>query len=293
MDWPMTAPLRSPSPPPVPPFASLLREWRSARRLTQEALAERAEVSVRHLSFLETGKANASREMILVLANGLDLPLRERNLLLGAAGFAPAYRETSLDAPAMVPVRRALDHLLAQQEPFPALVLDHRWNVLRLNLGAQRLFARFVLPHAPPRLVLENLAHAVFHPEGLRRCVVDWPAVAVACAERLHREVAADTSESGPRALRDAVLAYPGLPKRALQPALNADPPVTLPLRLRAPDGVEAAFFTTLTTLGTPLDVTAEELRIESYFPLDDATDALMRKLALAGPPTGGGADST
>lgn len=261
------------------PFGPLLREWRLARRLTQQELAERAEVSGRHLSFLETGRAGASREMVLVLANALDLPLRERNLLLGAAGFAPVYRETSLDAAPMLHVRRALDHILAHQEPFPAMVIDREWNVVRLNGGAQRLFARFIVPLNPPPIVLTNLAHALYHPEGLRHVIVDWAFLAAAIAERLHREAAADPSV-GPRALRDAVLAYPGIPDRLRQPRLLDAPPVALPICLRAVDGVEAHFFTTLTTLGTPLDITAEELRIEAYFPLDDATEALMRDLA-------------
>jgi hypothetical protein len=219
--------------------------------------------------------------MVLVVANALDLPLRERNLFLGAAGFAAEYRETSIDAAPMAYVRRALDHILAQQEPFPAIVIDRHWNVLRLNNGAKRLFAHFLLPRNPPAIVLSNLVHALFHPEGLRHIVVDWAALVSAIAERLHREAAADPSEGGPRALRDAVLAYPGIPERVRQPRLLDAPPVALPLCLRDPDGVEARFFTTLTTLGTPLDVTAEELRIESYFPLDELTDKLMRSLAI------------
>lgn len=262
------------------PFGPLLREWRLARRLTQQELAERAEVSGRHLSFLETGRAGASREMVLVLANALDLPLRERNLLLGAAGFAPVYRETALDAAPMMYVRRALDHILAHQEPFPAMVIDRAWNVTRLNGGAQRLFARFIAPLNPPPIVLTNLVHALFHPEGLRHIIVDWALLAAAIAERLHREAAADPSVGGPRALRDAVLAYPGIPDRFREPRLLDAPPVALPISLRALDGAEARFFTTLTTLGTPLDVTAEELRIEAYFPLDEATEVLMRDLA-------------
>lgn len=261
-------------------LGALLREWRLARRLTQQVLADRAEVSVRHLSFLETGRASASREMVLGLADALDLPLRERNLLLGAAGFAALYRETSLDAAPMTHVRRAIDHILGHQEPFPALVLDRTWDVIQMNGGAQRLFARFLAPLRPPAIAARNLAHALFHPEGLRHVLVDWPQLATAIAERLHREAAADPGEDGPRALRDAVLAYPGIPGRLRQPRLGEAPPVALPIHLRAPDGAEARFFTTLTSLGTPLDVTAEELRIESYFPLDEATAAFMRALA-------------
>lgn len=264
-----------------PSLGALLREWRLARRLTQRDLADRAEISVRHLSFLETSRANASREMVLVLANALDLPLRERNALLGAAGFAAVYRETALDAAPMQHVRRALDHILGQQEPFPAMVLDRRWNVLRLNGGAQRLFARFLVPRSPPPIVLGNLVHALFHPEGLRHVLVDWPRVAAVMADRLHREAAAEPTDGDLRALRDAALAYPGLPDHLRRPRLDdTHPPVALPLCLRAEDGAEVRFFTTLTTLGTPLDVTAEELRIESYYPLDEATETLMRALA-------------
>lgn len=263
-----------------PSLGPLLREWRLARRFTQQELAHRAEVSVRHLSFLETGRAAASREMTLVLANALELPLRERNLLLGAAGFAPVYRETPLQDKPMTYVRRALDHILNHQEPFPAMVIDRAYNVMRLNRGAERLFARFILPLEPPPIVLTNLLHALYHPEGLRKVIIDWSTLAAVMAERLHREAAVDPSEGGMRELRDAVLAYPGIPERLLTPRLGEAPPAALPLGFRSLDGVEARFFTTLTTLGTPLDVTAEELRIESYFPLDEATETLMRELA-------------
>jgi transcriptional regulator with XRE-family HTH domain len=261
-------------------LGALLREWRLARRFTQQELAQRAEVSVRHLSFLETGRAAASREMTLVLANALDLPLRERNLLLGAAGFAPVYRETPLQDGSMTYVRRALDHILSHQEPFPAIVIDRCFNVVRLNRGAEKLFARFVFPLNPPPIVLTNLLHALYHPEGLRHVIIDWSNLAAVMAERLHREAAADAGDGGLRALRSEVLAYPGIPERILNPRLADAPPVALPLGFRALDGVEARFFTTLTTLGTPLDVTAEELRIESYFPLDEATESLMREMA-------------
>lgn len=258
-------------------LGKLLREWRQARHLTQQQLAERAEVSVRHLSFLETGRATASREMTLVLANALDLPLRERNLLLEAAGFASVYRETPLADAAMTYVRRALEHILAHQEPFPAMVLDRCWNVRQLNRGAEQLFAHFILPRNPPPIVLTNLMHALYHPEGLRHVVVNWTILASVVAERLHREAASDP---GIRALREAVLAYPGIPERMQKPRFTQDHPVAQALCLRAPDGFEARFFTTLTTLGSPLDVTTEEIQIESYFPLDEATEALMRSFA-------------
>lgn len=258
-------------------FGALLREWRLARRLTQQGLAEQAEISTRHLSFLETGRSQASREMVLVLGNALELPLRERNMLLVAAGFAPVYRQTSLDAAPMQHVRRALDRVLAQQEPFPAMVLDRMWNLLRMNDGCTRMFARLLAGREPKPEVFSNLAHALFHPDGLREVIVDWPTLAAGMADRLHREAAADPSPDGLRALRDAVLAYPGVPQELHAPTLDREPPVAVAVHLRAPDGGEARIFTMLTTIGTPLDVTAEELRIELYFPLDDASEAFLR----------------
>ncbi len=256
-------------------FGPLLREWRLARRLTQQALAEAAEVSTRHLSFLETGRAQASREMTLVLGNALDLPLRERNLLLSAAGFAPVYRETPLDAAPMQHVRKALDRLLDHHEPYPAMVLDRTWNLLRMNQGCTRLFGRLLAGRPPEPAIWANLAHALFHPRGLRELVVDWPALASVMAERLHREAASDPEL---RTLRDAVLAYEGVPERARMPGLDGVPPVAIVIHVRAPDGGEARLFTMLTSLGTPLDVTAQELRVELYFPFDDASELFLRE---------------
>lgn len=255
-------------------FGPLLREWRLARRLTQQALAEQAEISTRHLSFLETGRAQASREMALVLGNALDLPLRERNMLLDAAGFAPVYRETSLDAEPMQHVRKALDRMLEQQEPFPALVLDRVWNVLRMNQACTRMFARLLADRAPEPELFANLIHALFHPRGLRSVILDWDSLAAVMIERLHREAASDPQL---RALRDAVLAYEGVPERLRVPGLEGPPPIAVAVHLRAPDGGEAKLFTMLTTLGTPLDVTAQELRVELYFPIDAASEAFLR----------------
>ncbi len=256
-------------------FGPLLREWRLARRLTQQALAEQAEISTRHLSFLETGRAQASREMVLVLGNALDLPLRERNMLLSAAGFAPIYRETALDAAPMQHVRKALDRMLDQQEPYPAMVLDRTWNVLRMNQGCSSLFARLLAGRSPEPEVFGNLAHAIFHPRGLRDVIVDWPTLAAVMAERLHRDAAVDSEL---RNLRDTVLGYEGVPDPVRVPGLDGVPPIAIPVHLRAPDGGEGRLFTMLTTLGTPLDVTAEELRIELYFPLDDASETFLRQ---------------
>ncbi len=264
-------------------FGPLLRRWRSDRRYTQERLALEAEVSTRHLSFLEGGKASPSREMVLLLASVLELPLRDRNVLLGAAGYTPVYGAGSLDDEGLAAVSRALELILAKHEPFGAVVLDRLGNVQRMNDGARRLFG-FVLGEAaaalPPE-VLGNVHHALFHPRALRPYVVDWEALAGLLMERLHREIALHPEDTPRRQLRDALLAYPGVPARfaASRSALPTDP--IIPVHM-SKDGRELRILSTLTMLGTPMDVTAQELTIESYYPLDAATQAFMEGLAAA-----------
>lgn len=262
-----------------PAFGLLLRRWRGSRRLTQEQLADQAEVSTRHLSCLESGKASPSREMVLVLASALELELRDRNVLLGAAGYAPLYRASPLQAAGMAPLRHALDLLLRQQEPYGAVVVDRLWNTIQLNEGARRLLLAF-LPGTPsdPR-VSSNVLHALFSPEGLRGCVVNWEEVAAASMERLHREIALNPEDTERQELRDALLDYPGVPERMGLAGLTGglEPFVPLHLRLK---GQDLRLFSTLTTLGTPLDVTAQELVIESWFPADAESDAFLHALA-------------
>lgn len=255
----------------------MLRRWRSHRRLSQETLADEAEVSTRHLSCLEAGKARPSREMVLVLASALEMPLRERNLMLSAAGFAPIYRESLLDGPGMEPVRRALETILAKQEPYGAAVFDRGWTILRMNDAAARLFSRFPPTTDDPRIAT-NLVRCVFHPQGLRPYVVNWTELTAAIAERLHRDAAAYPDDEILLALRDEVFAYPGVPEALRRPPAghSADPFVAVHLRNGAE---EVRLFTVVMTLGTPLDVTAQELAIETYFPADDASDAYLKAL--------------
>lgn len=257
-------------------FGGLLRRFRGARRLTQEQLASDAEISTRHLSFLETGKALPSREMVLVLASALELELRDRNVLLGAAGYAAVYRASPLDAPQMAPVRRVLGLLLKQQEPFGAVVVDRAWNVLLWNEGARRLFQRF-LPQdgGTDARALGNVMHALFAPGGLRRSLVNWEQVASLALERLDREIALRPHEDEHRQLREAILAYPDVAALLSSKAWHgADPFV--PLHLRQGEA-EVRLLSTLTTLGTAQDITAQELTIESYFPADEASEAFLR----------------
>lgn len=259
-------------------FGPLLRQWRQTRSYSQARLAADAEVSTRHLSFLETGRSAPSREMVLILTSALDLPLRERNTLLGAAGFAPVYRESPLASPEMAGVRRALEHVLAQQEPYGAVVVDRLWNVQRMNQGALRMLGYWLDPRTTPPIVTRNMLHAVFHPAGLRPCMVNWEAVAGALAMRVHREALEDEAL---RAELDKLLAYPDVPKSFAALDLAAPQEVLLPVHLRRGE-VEVRLFSMLSTIGTPLDVTAAELRVESYFPADDASDAWIRSLVPA-----------
>lgn len=256
-------------------FPLLLREHRVRRRWSQEQLALTAEVSPRHLSCLETGKARPSREMVLALAGVLGLELRERNTLLVGAGFAAVYPTTPLGHEAMAPVNRAVELLLAQQEPYGAVVIDRGWNVLRANEGAQRLFATFLPPSTVPPALAANLVRATLHPEGLRPYIVNWGELVAVMLERLERAHHAHPSDEARRALLAEVRAYPEVERvsRAMPP--GGAPVAVLHLRRGAH---ELRLFTLLTTIGTPIDVTAEELTIESFFPADDATARWFRQ---------------
>ena len=260
-------------------FGALLRQWRAARRMSQERLAADAEVSTRHISFMENGRSVPSRSMVLVLASALELPLRERNVLLAAAGYAPAYRESPLGGDSESPLRRTLALILRHQEPYPAIGLTPLWDAIDLNRAALRVFRHFMPETFEPRLAT-NVMHALFHPHGLRSSVVNWEQVAEHLLGRLRREAMLEPEPRGHQALWDALQAYPDVP-HALDPgAPVASPDPWLALHLKR-DDVELRFFTTLTTLGTPIDVAAEELRIESYFPADPATDAWLRSATL------------
>lgn len=255
-------------------FGSLLRDWRLDRRMSQEKLALDAEVSTRHISYLETGRAQPSREMVLLLSSVLDVPLRERNVLLVSAGFAPVYGETDYTAPEMAPVRQVVDFLLERHEPYGAIVVDSAWNVLRANRGAERLFATFA-PTQEPRL-LGNALRLLFAPEGLRQVLVNWEEVALTTLERTHREALAE-GPNGPAArILAEVLALPGVPRHFHQPRIARPLALLVPLHLRRGE-LEVRLFSTITTLGTPADVTAQELRVESWFPADEASAAWCR----------------
>ena len=256
----------------------LLRRWRERRRMSQLDLSLEAEISARHLSFVETGRAHPSREMVLLLARVLEVPPRARNELLTAAGFAPMYRERPLDAPELSQVRRALDFMLRQQEPYPALVLDRHWNILMTNEAAGRVMGLFLDPKAAEALGVPNAMRLTYHPNGLRPYIVNWEATAAALIQWLHRDLLRGGGDET-RLLLEELLSYPDVPRqwRALDLDASTNPFLAIELRR---DDVDLKFFTTLASLGTPYDITLHELRIESFFPADAATEDAARRLA-------------
>jgi transcriptional regulator with XRE-family HTH domain len=255
-------------------FAEQLKSWRGRRGLPQLALAGRAGISQRHLSFLELGRAAPSRDMVDRLAGALELPLRQHNALLLAAGFAPEWRARDLAAPDLAEVTRALDYILAQQEPYPAVVVDRHWNLLRANAGAVRLVEFLVGPIAPGTAI--NLADALVAPDVLRPYLVNWTEV----VRHFIRSVEADARADGlteTAALLDRLMAYHGVRSALSQPSNGADGVLAMHFEKQ---GTTLRLFTTIATLGTPQDVTLQELRIESFFPMDEATAALLRSWA-------------
>lgn len=257
---------------PAPQVGELLRLWRERRRLSQLELASYAQVSARHLSFLETGRARPSRDMVLRLTDQLDVPLRERNDLLLAAGYAPAYSETSLTAPQMYAVRTAVRDVLAGHEPYPAVVVDRDWNLVEANPSLS-LFTDLAAPEVlePPI----NTLRLALHPRGMApwiRNLGEWRAHLLG---RVRRRVAADGH------LADLYAELSSYPCAEEEPevAVPGSGDIFVPLRLQVGDQ-QLAFFCMVATFGTPRDVTVAELTIESFFPADAATsDALRRGL--------------
>ncbi len=257
-------------------FAGRLRWWRRRRGWSQLDLAGRADISQRHLSFLEIGRAQPSRDMVLRLATALDVPLRQHNQLLIAAGFAPIWQETDLGAPELAQVRSGLDYIMAQQEPFPAVAVDRHWNLLAGNKGVARLVEFLVGPLAPDARV--NLADALVAPDVLRPYLVNWADVAAYFIRSVEADAAAD-GNAETAALLERLLAYEGV--RAVAKAIRSDAaggPV-LPMHFRK-GNVSLRLFTTIATLGTPRDITLQELRIECFFPMDGDTAAALRAWA-------------
>lgn len=272
--------------PAVGTVGEMLRDWRLRRRYSQLALALDADVSARHLSFLETGRARPSREMLHRLAERLEIPHRERNTLLVAAGYAPEHRARGLDDAALREVRAAVELMLAGLDPCPALAVDRHWNLLAANPAASRLLAGIAPALAGPPL---NVLRVSLHPDGLAPRIANLPEWRGHLLERLRREVET-TADPVLAGLLDELRGYPaprGAPLRALAARDgDAEVPVAIPLRLRTDDGL-LSFLSTTTVFGTAVDVTAAELVIESLLPADAHTAAVLRRLAAEAGPAG------
>jgi transcriptional regulator with XRE-family HTH domain len=253
-----------------PRVGELLRSWRQRRSLSQLELSLDSAVSARHLSFIETGRARPSREMVLHLAERLEVPLRERNSLLLAAGFAPLYSERSLDSEEMTVITHALDRFLRAHEPYPAVVVDRHWTLVSAN-DALAIMLDGVSPHLlePPA----NALRVALHPEGMAPRIVNFGEWSSHLLERLRR-AAAMSADPELEALYHELISYPGVASEP-PPGEYAARAIVLPLRLRSGSGSsedELAFFGTITTFGTPLDVTLSELAVEAFYPANAAT---------------------
>ena len=274
------AAMHSPAHPPAAPgarepFGAHLRHWRQRRRLSQFELAQEAEVSTRHLSCVETGRAAPSREMVLRLADRLGVPLRERNALLVAAGFAPMYRQRALDDPALAAARRAVDLVLKGHEPYPALAIDRHWHLVAANRVVPLLMAG-----AAPELLAPpiNVLRLSLHPQGLAPRIVNLTQWRAHLLERLQQQIAA-SGDAVLQALHDELAAYPVTePSQEARPAQVELSGVVVPFQLATPLGV-LSFISTTTIFGTPVDVTLQELAVESFFPADAQTAAALARL--------------
>jgi transcriptional regulator with XRE-family HTH domain len=259
-------------------FPALLKYWRGRRGLSQLDLSLAADVSSRHISFLETGRANPSESMVLRLGSTLDLPMREQNHLLRAAGFEAVFREPALHAIDAPGIQAALDRMLAKHEPYPMVVMNRAYDVLRMNDGAMRLLPQLVAD--PTALVPPfNVMTGLFDPQGFRPFVRDWEHTARVLLIRAHREALRHPEDERLQRLLDDLLAFPDVPADWREPDFSMPSEATLAIRLRK-DGLELAFLTTATTFSAPNNVTLEDLLIEAYYPLDDTTEAIFAGLA-------------
>ncbi len=261
------------------PFGMHLRHWRQNRRMSQLDLAQEAEISTRHLSYVETGRAAPSREMVLRLAERLAVPLRERNALLVAAGYAPMYRQRALDDPAMAAARAAVQRILDAHEPWPALAMDRHWNLVMHNRLVPLLMQGVAPELLQPPL---NVLRLSLHPQGLATRIanlVQWREHLLA---RLRQQIEA-SGDPTLSALEQELRGYPA-PAHESGGRLEAPGPmVAVPLQLHSPHGV-LTLISTITVFGTPVDVTLSELALETFFPADEATGQALRRLAASLP---------
>jgi transcriptional regulator with XRE-family HTH domain len=270
--------LAAPAPPSASrPFGEHLRSWRQRRRMSQLELAGEADISTRHLSFVETGRSAPSREMVLRLAERLEVPLRERNALLVAAGYAPMYRERPLDDPALAAAREAVALILRSHEPNPALAVDRHWNLVAANAMVPRLLA---VADADLLQGTVNVLRLSLHPRGLAPRIVNLGQWRHHLFERLRQQVHA-TGDPALVALQEELRGYPLLPGEDATRLEGELLGVAMPLRFRSDAGV-LSFISTMTVFGTPVDITLQELAVETFFPADAFTQQALRAIAAS-----------
>ncbi|OHV34001.1 hypothetical protein BCD49_26040 [Pseudofrankia sp. EUN1h] len=256
-----------------------LRHWRGLRRFSQLDLASAAGSTPRYVSFVESGRARPSRQMIERLARTLDIPLRDRNLLLLAGGYAPSYAHEPLDSPRLRQVGAALAAMLDQHDPLPAVIMNRSWDVLRANQGAQLLFGRLCAPEPVPEPA--NVLRLVIEPGPVRRAIRNWNSVVPHLLERARREAVGGVLDDRTAELVRGLRARPGVASLLAAPesGLEAAPVVDVQFEV---DGTPLNLFSVVSTIGTPIDITAQELRLESFFPSDDATRENWSRLRAA-----------
>jgi transcriptional regulator with XRE-family HTH domain len=260
-----------------PTLGDLLRYWRRVRSMSQLDLASAAMTTPRHMSFVETGRSRPSRQMVLRLAGALDVPLRDRNGLLLAAGYAPLYVERALDDPALERVTAAISAMLAQHEPLPAVVMDRGWNLLRVNAGARRLFTGLFAPESVPSSA--NVLRVILEPGPVRSRVLNWRELAPALLERARREAVGGVLDLATAELVQELQTRPDVASVLSGPRTPAPPSPVVDVHVEYAD-TDLRFLSVVSTIGTPVDVTAQELRVEAFFPADDATGERWRTLA-------------
>jgi len=262
-------------------FAAALRYWRDKRGYSQLRLSTESRISQRHISFLESGRSQPSRELILKLGTTLDIPLRQRNVMLLAAGFAPAYQERKLSDPELASVKQALDFMLAQQAPYPALVVDRLWNLVMSN-GPAAMLIRWLLDMPENQPIPRegvNVLKLMLDPQAIRKYLVNWQDVSADLLHWIQREAMSDGPASEATSLLEQLLALPGVKAATQTPNLDTRVLPFLAMTIKK-DEVELNLFTSIATMGTPHDVTVHELRIESFFPADAATAAWFKSRA-------------
>ncbi|MBZ9861417.1 helix-turn-helix domain-containing protein [Mesorhizobium sp. CA12] len=263
----------------TPDLGVLLRHWRDLRGTSQLDLSLDTGISQRQISFIENGRSVPNRETLMAIARGLDVPLRERNTLLLAAGYAPMFSESAWDSVEMKSVTDALTRILRQHEPFPAVVMDRYWNVLMANESAPRFFGCFIDMSA--RQGPRNMLHLMFDPQGMRPFIANWPDVARSLFERVYRESIGRVVDEKTKALLAELLAYPDVENEWKNPVALGFTPV-IPLGF-VREGRVLNYFSMVTTVGTPQTVAAQELRVECMFPADEATEALHAEMMAVG----------